>query len=240
MDQRSCRSRSRRLVALPRTRQLNLLVRDWLVHETVGDAGAFHATDPAPIRSATFHSVDTTTLVLGSAQRASDVDRSVADGLGVDVVKRRSGGGAVLLVPGEFVWLDLVIPAHDALWADDVGHAMVWVGELWQRALGDLAIAGDVNKTAGGGDVRWAKQVCFAGVGAGEVVHGERKLVGVSQRRTRAAARFQSLCHIHWRPELVAALVAPPRPRVVELATSVATVAATTDAIREALLRNLP
>ncbi len=220
-------------------------VRDWLVHETVGDAGEFHAADPTPMRSATFHSVDTTTLVLGSAQRASDVDRRVADALGIDVVKRRSGGGAVLLVPGEFVWLDLVIPARDALWADDVGHAMEWVGELWQRALGELAIAGDANTmyvstTAGGGDVRWAKQVCFAGIGSGEIVSGARKIVGVSQRRTRAAARFQSLCHLRWRPELVAALVAPPRPRVVDLATSVVTVAATTDAIRDALLRSLP
>lgn len=212
----------------------------WLVHASVGDAGEFHAADPAPIRSATFYNVERTTLVLGSAQSTADVDRRVAAALGVDVVKRRSGGGAVLLVPGEFVWLDLVIPADDALWVADVGRAMEWVGELWRRALRDLGVAGDVSTTAGGGDARWAKQVCFAGIGAGEVVRDGRKIVGVSQRRTRAAARFQSLCHTRWRPELVAALVAPPRPNVVDLAVSVAPVGAAAAEIRDALLHHLP
>jgi hypothetical protein len=33
--------------------------------------------------------------------------------------------------------------------------------------------------------------VCFASVGPGEVVRGGSKVVGVSQRRTKDAARFQ-------------------------------------------------
>lgn len=195
------------------------------------------------MRSATFHVVSTTTLVLGSAQRDAAVDDRVARTLGIAVVKRRSGGGAVLLVPGEFVWLDLVIPAGDALWADDIGQSMVWVGQLWQRALAELGVAVDVT-TATGGDAHWARQVCFAGIGNGEVVAAdagvERKVVGVSQRRTRAVARFQSLCHLRWRPELVAALVAPPRPLATDLVARVAAVAAPVHAIRDALVRNLP
>jgi lipoate---protein ligase len=212
----------------------------WLVQESVGDAGEFHSTDPAPVRSATFHMVIGRTLVLGSAQRDTDVDPRVADALDVAVVKRRSGGGAVLLIPGEFVWLDLVIPAGDALWADDVGRAMVWVGELWQRALGDLGVATEVSRVGGGGDAQWSRQICFAGVGSGEVVVGNRKVVGVSQRRTRHAARFQSVCHLRWRPELVAALVARPRPLATELAAHVATVPAQAMAVRDHLIRNLP
>ena len=149
----------------------------WLIRDSSGDAGEFHATVPPPVRAATFHTVATTTLVLGSAQRESNVDTRVADALGIAVVKRRSGGGAVLLVPDEFVWLDLVIPAGDSLWLDDVGQAMVWVGELWQRAFGELGIEGEVNRD-GSNDAPWSRQVCFAGVGAGEVVHGDRKLVG--------------------------------------------------------------
>jgi len=182
--------------------------------------------------------VTTTTLVLGSAQRDTDVDRRVADALGITVVKRRSGGGAVLLVPDEFVWLDLVIPACDSLWANDIGHAMEWVGELWRRALGELGATSKVARTSG--ESTWSRQVCFAGIGHGEVLQGNRKLVGVSQRRTRAAARFQSLCHLRWRPELVAALVAAPRPLASELVASVAIVAAPASAVREALLRHLP
>ena len=59
------------------------------------------------------------------ADADGEVDHRVAGALGVEVVRRRSGGGAVLLLPGEFVWLDLVIPAGDPLWLDDVGQAAV-------------------------------------------------------------------------------------------------------------------
>ncbi|MGB8861211.1 MAG: hypothetical protein WCC60_18280 [Ilumatobacteraceae bacterium] len=194
---------------------------DWTVTESHGDTAAFHRAEPSAVRSATFHSVERPTLVLGSAQADADVDRRVAGALGVDVVRRRSGGGAVLLWPGEFVWLDLVLPAGDPLWLDDVGRAMLWVGELWQRALASLGVAGEVHR---GGLVttQCSRQVCFAGVGTGEVMAGSSKLVGISQRRTRQYARFQSMCHLHWRPELVAALVASPRPSAAELAAAAA------------------
>ena len=212
----------------------------WSVHDSFGDAGAFHAANAVPTRSATFHTVATPTLVLGSAQRDSDLATPVADALGITVVKRRSGGGAVLLVPNEFVWLDLVIPVGDALWDDDVARAMVWVGELWQRALGEHGVATTVNRAGTLTDTTWARQVCFAGLGNGEVVQDQRKVVGVSQRRTRTAARFQSMCHLRWRPELVAALVAAPRPLATDLVARVATVATAPSALRDALVRQLP
>jgi lipoate-protein ligase A len=178
--------------------------------------------------------VDQPTLVLGSAQPDGDVDRRVAGALNVEVVRRRSGGGAVLLLPGEFVWLDVVIPARDALWLNDVGLAMVWVGELWQKALAELGVVGDVHR---GGLVttEWSRQVCFAGVGTGEVMAGAAKVVGISQRRTRDYARFQSMCHLRWRPELVAALVAPPRPMARSIATAALSVGVDGDRMRSAL-----
>lgn len=211
----------------------------WTIEHVHGDAGAFHAAEPEARRSATFLTVDAPTLVLGSAQRDTDVDRRVAAALGVEVVRRRSGGGAVLLLPGEFVWLDLVIPAGDDLWLADVAQAMVWVGELWQAALAALGIAGDVHR----GPMlttTWSRQVCFAGVGTGELLQGAGKLVGVSQRRTRHYARFQSMCHLRWRPELAAALVAAPRPAPAELAPAAAVPVVAAPSLTDALLRHLP
>lgn len=213
----------------------------WRVAHSHGDAGAFHALDPAAQRSATLHTVDRATLVLGSAQHDDAVDLRVAATLGVDVVHRRSGGGAVLLLPGEFVWLDLVVPAADPLWSADVGRAMVWVGRLWQDALAQLAGAGGSHVHLGPlRSSEWSRAVCWAGVGAGELMHGEAKLVGVSQRRTRQWARFQSMCHLQWRPERVAALVAAPRPAASELAGAAACVAAPAADVVAALLANLP
>ena len=89
----------------------------------------------------------------------------------------------MLLWPGEFVWLDLEIPASDELWSDDVGKAMWWVGELWRTALG----ATEPEATVHRGRLirtRWSTDVCFAGAGPGEVLVGGAKLVGVSQRRS--------------------------------------------------------
>ena len=118
--------------AVPRARELSGTSGhgslDWVVDRVVGGLAAFHADDPVPRRSATIVEADRPTLVLGSSQRDDTVDRRVATTLGVDVVRRRSGGGAVLLMPGEFAWIDLVVPAGDPLWSDDVGEAMGWVG----------------------------------------------------------------------------------------------------------------
>src|SRR5205085_3700242 len=54
----------------------------------------------------------------------------------------------------------------------------------------------------------WSKQVCFAGLGPGEVRIGGQKVVGLSQRRTRAGARFQALVLAAWDPEPLLALLA--------------------------------
>ena len=74
-------------------------------------------------------------LVLGSAQLDSTVDQEACAAAGVEVVRRRSGGGAVLVDPSSLVWVDLVVAATDALWSADVGRSMWWVGEAWAKAL---------------------------------------------------------------------------------------------------------
>jgi lipoate---protein ligase len=210
----------------------------WEIRESFGDTARFHSADSAPVRSATFHRVDRPTLALGSAQAADRVHRRVADALGVEVVRRRSGGGGVLLLPDEFVWLDLVIPAGDPLWSPDVAQAMVWVGECWASALATLGVAGEVHR-AGLVPSEWSRDVCFASVGTGEVMVGGAKLVGISQRRTREWARFQTMAHLSWRPEMAAALVAAPAPDATELAALVAVVPSPADDVRSALLTAL-
>jgi lipoate---protein ligase len=202
----------------------------WRIQHLEGDVGTFHARDlPSDERVATFFQSGSPTLVLGSSQRHESVNIEAAARQGIDVARRRSGGGGVLLMPGEFVWLDLEIPAADELWSDDVGRSMWWVGEVWRAALVDfepLATVhqGHLHRT------RWSSDVCFAGTGPGEVLVDDAKLVGISQRRTRLAARFQTMVHLCWRPEIVASLVAGS-PSVEELAPLVRTCSAAADDI---------
>ena len=213
------------------------------MHHRVGDAGEFHALEPAAVRSITFHMVEQPTVVLGSAQPDSDIDWNLAAALGVSVVRRRSGGGAVLLVPGDYVWADVVIPADDPLWLHDVGRAMVWVGEWWQRALATLHVESVVHSGGLEAD-EWSRRICWTSLGTGEVTvvgNAAKKLVGISQRRTREFARFQTQVHLQWRPELVAALTAAPRPTAAALAGRAATLPGVTgDQVIAALLATAP
>lgn len=200
--------------------------RTWSVSRRRGSAAELHDLDlPDPASRAVWVLEPTRpALVLGSTQADAVADGDVLARRGIDLVRRRSGGGAVLLDDagrlghGWTRWIDLVLPRADALWVDDVGRSTDWLGDTWQRALGSLGIAASVHR---GGLERTPSTslVCFAGLGPGEVVVGGRKVVGISQRRTRAGARFQCVVAL-----------GPPDTRP---AAASGIVAATVDLLRE-------
>ncbi len=148
-----------------------------------------------------FHDPVDCALVLGSGQAGAAADPDACAAAGVDVVRRSSGGGAVLVDPRSVLWVDFVVPAGDPLWTADVGRAAWWVGEAWSEALGQMGVSGlevwkgPMQKNA------WSSRVCFAGLAAGEVTAaGQSKVVGISQRRTRQGALFQCACLLMWEP----------------------------------------
>ncbi len=152
--------------------------------------------------------------MLGSSQSEADVDRGAAGAKGIEVVRRRSGGGAVLVVPGDLVWVELAIAGEDPLWETDVSRSALWLGGAWARALKSLGFvqasvhAGPSVRTA------WSAKVCFAGLGPGEVLVAGKKVVGISQRRTRDLAWFQCAVILTWDPScLVELLGLDPRAR---------------------------
>jgi lipoate-protein ligase A len=165
-------------------------------------------------------SVDRPALVLGSTQAETVVNRRAA--AGVEIVRRHSGGGAVLLTPGSVLWADVLVAAGDPLWTDDVGRAFWWLGEVWVEALASAGVEG----------ARWhdgplertplSDLVCFAGLGPGEVVTGDgRKVVGMSQRRTRSGALFQCAALLAWDAAATAALLGLDATELADAATGV-------------------
>ena len=74
----------------------------WGIERHVGSAAAFHArTVPSPARRTVWwFEVAQPAVALGSTQSLEVVDEELAKEAGVDVVRRRSGGGAVWLEPG--------------------------------------------------------------------------------------------------------------------------------------------
>jgi lipoate---protein ligase len=182
----------------------------WTVRQLSGGAAVLHA-EPLPddpVREVWVLEPTESALVLGSTQSLDLVDRDAAAAAGIAVVRRRSGGGAVLVVPAELAWVDIIVPAGDPLWDDDVGRAAHWVGRAWQATLSDLGITPTTVHQGPLACGPLGRLVCFATVGAGEVtLPDRRKLVGVSQRRTRAAARFQCAAYRHWDPAPLADLL---------------------------------
>ena len=139
-------------------------------------------------------------IVLGSTQRRDTIDPGRVARYGAEVVRRSSGGGAVLVGPAAQVWLDVWLPRHDALWDDDVVRSSWWLGETWARALEGLGAPPLVVHRGGATRTEWSDVVCFAGLGPGEVTAGTAKVVGVAQRRTREGARWHSMAPLAWDP----------------------------------------
>lgn len=176
--------------------------------------------DPAPCEI-WCHDITSPALVLGSMQDESVVDVGACRDAGVDVVRRRSGGGAVLLLPGEVTWIDVIVPVGTAGWSDDIHGPMVWIGRALAAVIESL-LAGGCDVAVHEGAMRttpWSSLVCFDGVGAGEVLLDGRKLVGISQRRTRHAARLQCCWYSTYDPSRLLELLAiDVRPELADLA----------------------
>jgi lipoate-protein ligase A len=146
-------------------------------------------------------------LVLGSTQSEDMVDLDACRRRGIDVVKRRSGGGLVLVSARHTLWADVIVPSTDRVWRSDVGRASEWIGEVWMRTFEHPRSGVDASSFTlhRGAQVStpWSRSVCFAGRGPGEIFDASgRKVVGISQRRTRDWARFQCAVSLVWEPEL--------------------------------------
>ena len=157
-----------------------------------GSAGELHDRPIVATSNVEVLGITRPALVLGSTQSFEVVNSSKAEELGFDVVRRRSGGGVVILQPDDHVWIDVTVPRGHRLWSDDVERASWWLGDAWCDVLRRVDPQGEWrvwrDKLVASAPER---VVCFASVGPGEVVRSNRKVVGVSQRRTKDAARFQ-------------------------------------------------
>ena len=173
----------------------------WRVEQHRAPAGELHGLGVPGERVVRLLEATRPALVLGSTQAESVV---VGDSTGFDVVRRRSGGGAVLVEPGHIAGLDVAIGRDDLLWDDDVGRAFHWLGDAWAAALG---IPGAIVHRGALIRSPLSDLVCFAGLGPGEVTVGGAKVVGMAQRRTRAGALFQCAVPLIWEPERLAALL---------------------------------
>ena len=193
----------------------------YAVRRIADTIGALHALVPVePVVPAVWQMEPTRpAVVLGSSQSAEVVDHEVARALDVDVVRRRSGGGAVLVDPNTTAWFDVIVPIGAPGWATDIHRPMRWLGDRLAQALRVVDPHLDPQVQAVVVDTEWSQLLCFDGLGAGELTLGGLKLVGMSQRRTRSFARLQCSWYRRDERERLIDLLAPAhRPPLVALA----------------------
>ena len=173
----------------------------WAFEHHIGSAAESHGRTVAePVRrSVWWLEVAAPAIVLGSTQADDVVDAAAGARHGVEVARRRSGGGAVWLAPGEVTWIDVVVPATDDLWVSDIGRSTDWLGSVWVDVLAGLGVDGAAAHPGPLVRTPWSPLICFAGLGPGEIVVDGRKVIGISQRRSRHAARFQCAVLHRWR-----------------------------------------
>lgn len=144
-------------------------------------------TDGIRHARATFCRYTDTALVLGRGQRPTQQMLVRASQAGVEVVRRHSGGGAVLTGPWMLGFCLFLPPGHVLLRAS-MPSSYVPVGTAWQRALAGLGISAravgtEIPPDAATPGWDW---VCFGGLSHGELADARgRKILGLAQVRRK-------------------------------------------------------
>ncbi|WP_298210640.1 hypothetical protein [Ferrimicrobium sp.] len=129
-------------------------------------------------------------MVLGSSTVGDAFDLERARHEGLAVVRRGSGGGAVLVEPGSQIWLMLYLGLDDPLVPWDLGTSFLWLGAAVANVLRGLGLPAQVVEDRQP-RTELGRLICFGDLGFGEVTIEGAKVLGLAQRRSRGQACFQ-------------------------------------------------
>jgi lipoate-protein ligase A len=129
-----------------------------------------------------------TCCVLGAGTPADDIDLALCAATDVPVYRRRGGGGAVLLGPGNLI----ITAAYDATQKPFASQWIMPIAEAIVRAVTSLGVVG--------AHVR----------GLGDVAIGERKILGSSLYASRKVALYQGSLLVDPDLSLIAAYLPHP------------------------------
>ena len=170
----------RLLVTEPLDGAANMAVDEALLRSRVRSAG------PPTVR---FYAWQPATVSLGYAQPLDEtVDRARCTELGIGLVRRPTGGSAILHEgPAGEVTYSVVAREGDFPGADDVLETYRVIGQGLAGGLGRFGVAAELAPLVRGRREAGSPAFCFRRTGAYEIAVAGRKLVGSAQRRQRGA-----------------------------------------------------
>ncbi|MHB8190356.1 MAG: lipoyl protein ligase domain-containing protein [Ferrimicrobium sp.] len=165
----------------------------WQVDRVVSSTEAMHRWWPDELDGRSLVAVEPidTAVVLGSSTPEGFFDIDRFEAAGVKVVRRASGGGAVLIAPGAQIWLGIYLASTDVLVERDIGRSFAWLGSALAPVISSWTTqeAQVVIERQPASEL--ARRICFGGLGFGEITVCGDKVVGLSQRRTRSIVSYQ-------------------------------------------------
>lgn len=131
-------------------------------------------------------------LILGTSQRAAEVDVAACHRLGFAIARRLAGGKAVIAT-SDYLSLTIVAPADHALVRGDILAAYQRLGAPLVGALRALGLDASLLLLAQARAAQAASppsSLCYGGLSPYEIMVGARKLIGVAQVRRYGAVAY--------------------------------------------------
>ena len=153
-------------------------------------------------------------LVLGNGQKPTVVNMAACQAQGIEVVRRTSGGTAVL-VDADALSMEVALPPGHPLATTDIVRGYAWIGHIWAAAFQNLGIASaralPVEELRALPPVEKDDPVrlaCYGTLSPWEVVSHHKKVVGLCQVRRRTGTLYQVGIYLRWQPENLVTLLA--------------------------------
>ena len=139
---------------------------------------------------------------LGRGEPESDVRRSLAEALGYNVVRRPSGGRAIVHGPHEITY-SVAAPTPPA--PTGVSEAAAWAAGIIAGALNRLGVPA---RPRGVVEYRPRGPICIVAEGSGDILVGVWKVAASAALIARGAVMVHGILLLHLDPSLWAALIA--------------------------------
>jgi lipoate-protein ligase A len=157
-----------------------------------------------------WHSTEGEAILVGPGMYMAHRPNSI---VGVPVIRRNTGGGAVLT--GKGLWaVDIALPASHPMLSGDILRDYQPISRLWEETLTRVGldvrcISIEESRTAVANysldpDIGL---VCFGHPAPYEILSGNRKLVGLSQVRKAGGVVFSSAIHTYLSPSSIATVL---------------------------------